>query len=29
LSPGAHALLDVPLSALWGAKELDAERAWL
>ncbi len=29
LSPGAHALLDLPLGALWGEREFDAERAWL
>jgi len=29
LSPGAHALLDLPMSALWGERECDAERAWL
>ena len=29
LSPGAHALLDLPLSALWGEQAFDAERTWL
>lgn len=29
LSPGAHALVDVPLGALWGEQAYDAERAWL
>lgn len=29
LSPGAHALVDVPLGALWGEQACDAERVWL
>lgn len=29
LSPGAHSLLDLPLSALWGEQAHNAERAWL
>ncbi len=29
LSPGAHALLDLPLGTLWGEREFDAERTWL
>lgn len=28
LSSGAHALLDLPLSALWGEQAFDAERTW-
>ena len=29
LSPGAHSLLDLPLSALWGEQASTAERIWL
>ena len=29
LSPGAHSLLDLPVSALWGEQAQNAERAWL
>lgn len=29
LSPGAHSLLDLPVSALWGEQAPTAERIWL
>ena len=29
LSPGAHSLLDLPMSALWGEQAQTAERIWL
>jgi diaminopimelate dehydrogenase len=29
LSPGAHSLLDLPLTTLWGEQAHVAERAWL
>ncbi|MEK6804927.1 MAG: NAD(P)-binding domain-containing protein [Nitrospirota bacterium] len=29
LSPGAHSLLDLPLSALWGEQAHNVERSWL
>ena len=29
LKPGAHSLLDLPLSSLWGEQHKKAEREWL
>jgi diaminopimelate dehydrogenase len=29
LKPGAHSLLDVPFSALWGERYEKAEREWM